>query len=110
MLIIQMETEDVLRVYIILIKTGMPRYVRISVTFLRTLANAPLLQAFGHILISVPWLCSYIVLSAGTLCPPDSAVSESRDEALTFKVWNDASRTSLTVRLKESCMSFIYAS
>lgn len=28
--------------------------------------------------ISVPYLCSYIMLTVGILCPPDSAVSESR--------------------------------
>lgn len=57
MLIIQMEMEDVLHVYIILIKTGMPRYVIISFYnffFFNMLANAPLPQVFVHVLISVP--------------------------------------------------------
>lgn len=53
MLITQMEMEDVLRVYIILIKTGMPRYATSFYTFLHILANVSLLQGFVHILSSV---------------------------------------------------------
>lgn len=53
MLITQMEMEDVLRVYIILIKTGMPRYATSFYTFLCILANVSLLQGFVHILSSV---------------------------------------------------------
>lgn len=43
MLITQTEMEDVLHVYIILIKTGMPRYATSFCTFLHLLANASLL-------------------------------------------------------------------
>lgn len=53
MLITQTEMEDVLHVYIILIKTGMPRYATYFYTFLRILANVSLLQGFVHILPSV---------------------------------------------------------
>lgn len=76
MLITQTEMEDVLHVYIILIKTGMPRYATYFYTFLCILANVSLLQGFVHVLPSVfAWMYSYIRLTWTSLSS-DSAVRE----------------------------------
>lgn len=77
MLITQTEMEDVLHVYIILIKTGMPRYATSFYNFLHVLANASLLQVFVRVLPNVcAQYCSYILLFVDVLCLVDRAVSE----------------------------------
>lgn len=75
-------------------------------------ANAPLLQVFVHVL----YFCALLVFLHYVKCryplPPLILllVRAGRDEVFIFKVLNDASRISLTVRLKGRCMFFMNVS